>query len=161
MDGEAAAGVGGVGMSPDDLLVHLDRLAPDLEAMGEPWTVIGSGALILLGLPLETANDFDIVTGVDGAGRLRTVWAGWLCADETKIPDGPFRSDDFARYETPWGPVEVMGGLRVRGEPLVIGARHADLPIPSATEQLRILRLFGRPKDLAKAAQLEAWLSPG
>ena len=148
-------------MSPDDLLVLLDRFAPDLEAMGEPWTVIGSGALILLGLPLQAANDLDIVTSVDGAGRLRTVWAGWHCPAEAKLPDGPFRSEDFARYETLWGPVEVMGGLKVRGEPLVIGARHADLPIPSASEQLRILRLFGRPKDLAKAAQLEAWLCPG
>ena len=148
-------------MSPDGLAALLDRLTPDLESIGEPWTVIGSGALILLGLPLETANDLDIVTSADGAGRLQMVWADWLCAAEAKLPDGPFRSEDFARYETPWSPVEVMGGLVVQGEPLVIGARHADLPIPTAAEQLRILRLFGRPKDLAKAARLEAFLSPG
>lgn len=148
-------------MSPDGLAALLDRLTPDLESIGEPWTVIGSGALILLGLPLESANDLDIVTSVDGAGRLRTVWAEWLSPADAKLPDGPFRSEDFARYETPWGPVEVMGGLTVRGEALVIGARHADLPIPSASEQLRILRLFGRPKDRAKAAQLETWLPAG
>ena len=148
-------------MSPDDLLVLLDRLAPDLETAGEPWTVIGSGALVLLGLPLGAANDLDIVTSVEDAGRLRTLWSNWLCPDEAKVPDGPFRSDDFARYDTPWGPVEVMGGLTVQGEPLVIGARYADLPIPTAAKQLRILRLFGRPKDLAKAARLEAWLAAG
>ena len=148
-------------MSPDALAVLLDRLTPDLESIGEPWTVIGSGALILLGLPVESANDLDIVTSVVGAGRLRTVWAEWLSPADGKLPEGSFRSDDFARYETPWGPIEVMGGLRVWGEPLVISARRADLPIPSAAEQLRILRLFGRPKDLAKAAQLEAWCPPG
>jgi len=148
-------------VSPHDLTLLLARLSPDLEAIDEPWTVIGSAALILLGLPLEDANDLDIVTSVEGAGRLRTLWSNWHCPDEAKVPDGPFRSDDFARYDTPWGPVEVMGGLMIQGEPLVVGARHADLPIPSATEQLRILRLFGRLKDLAKAAQLDAWLSVG
>ena len=148
-------------MCLDDLAALLDRLTPDLDAVTEPWMVIGSGALMLLGLPLGAANDLDIVTSAEGAGRLRARWADWLGSDGARIPDGPFRPDDFARYETPWGPAEVMGGLKVHGEPLVITACHADLPIPTAQEQLRILRLFGRPKDLAKAAQLEAWLSPG
>ena len=148
-------------MSPDDLLVLLDRLKPDLDAVATPWTLIGSGALILLGLPLGAANDLDIVTSAEGAGRLRTLWSDWLGSDGARVPDGPFRSDDFARYETPWGPVEVMGGLKAHGEPLVVTACHAVLPIPTAQEQLRILQLFGRHKDLAKAAQLEAWLSAG
>jgi hypothetical protein len=142
-------------------LVLLDRLKPDLDAVAMPWTLIGSGALILLGLPLGAANDLDIVTSAEGAVRLRTLWSDWLGLDGARVPDGPFRSDDFARYETPWGRVEVMGGLKVHGEPLVITACHAVLPIPTAQEQLRILRLFGRYKDLAKAAQLEAWLSAG
>jgi hypothetical protein len=120
-------------MSPDEIAALLARVTPDLDA----------------------------VTSVEGSGRLRALWANLLCETEAKLPDGPFRSDDFARYETPWGPVEVMGGLKVRGEPLLIDAHHSTLPIPSAQEQLRILRLFGRPKDLAKAARLEAWLSPG
>ena len=148
-------------MSPDDLSVLLDRLKADLDAVARPWVLIGSGALVLLGLPLGSANDLDIVTSAEGAGRLRSLWSRWLGSDAVSVPDGPFRSDDFARYETPWGPAEVMGGLKVRGEPLVIRAIHAELPIPTAAEQLRILRLFGRTKDLAKAAQLEAWLSPG
>jgi hypothetical protein len=149
------------GMSPEDIAALLARVTPDLDAVAAPWTVIGSGALILLGVPLGAANDLDIVTSAQGAGRLRARWSEWLKSGVAKLPDGPFRSEDFARYETPWGPAEVMGGLKVRGEPLVITACHADLPIPTAQEQLRILHLFGRPKDLAKAAQLEAWLSPG
>jgi hypothetical protein len=127
-------------MTPTELRALFEHVAPDLDAFAAPWSLIGSGALILLGAPLEGAADLDIVTGVDGAGRLRAAWAGWLEPGEPKAPDGPFRSEDFARYLTPWGPVEVMGGLNVRGRTLdVMG------PIPSAQEQLR----------------LEAWLAAG
>jgi hypothetical protein len=143
-------------MTPIDLRTLFEHVAPDLDAFAAPWSLIGSGALILLGAPLDEAADLDVVTGLDGAGRLRSAWAGWLDPSEPKAPDGPFRSDDFARYVTRWGPVEVMGGLKVRGRLLELSA-----PIPSAAEQLRILRLFGRPKDLAKAGRLEAWLTAG
>lgn len=143
-------------MTPAELRQLFDNVAPDLDAFAAPWSLIGSGALILLGVPLGEAADLDVVTGVDGAGRLRAAWGAWLDPSEPKAPDGPFRSDDFARYVTPWGPVEIMGGLKVRGRALDVAA-----PIPSAAEQLRILRLFGRPKDLAKAEQLEAWLAAG
>jgi hypothetical protein len=143
-------------MSPAEVHALLERLAPDLDAMAAPWSLIGSGALIVLGVPLEAAADLDVATGVDGAGRLRAAWAAWLEAGEPKAPDGPFRSQDFARYVTPWGPVEVMGGLHVRGRRLDVSG-----PIPAGPELLRILRLFGRPKDLAKAAMLEAWLAAG
>ncbi|MBL8770051.1 MAG: hypothetical protein JNK30_01605 [Phenylobacterium sp.] len=143
-------------MSPCELQNLFEHLAPDLDAFAAPWALIGSGALILLGAPLEGAADLDVVTGVEGAQRLRSAWAGWVEAGEAKAPDGPFRSEDFARYATPWGPVEIMGGLRVRGRALDVRG-----PIPSAEEQLRILRLFGRPKDLEKAALVEAWLAAG
>ena len=143
-------------MSPAKLRTLFERVAPDLDAFAAPWAMIGSGALILLGVPLDQAADLDVVTGVDGARRLRDAWAGWLEAAEPKAPDGPFRSEDFARYLTPWGPVEVMGGLKVRGRALDVQG-----PIPVAQEQLRILKLFGRPKDLEKAARLEAFLAAG
>jgi hypothetical protein len=146
-------------MTPAEIDALLHRVTPDLDAMAAPWTVIGSAALILLGAPVGEAADLDVVTSAEGAGRLRTAWADWLCRGEPRAPDGPFWSEDFARYETPRGPVEVMGGLHVQGEPLFIGELRGGLSIPSAADQLRILHLFGRPKDLAKAARLEAWLA--
>ena len=149
-------------MTPAEIEALLDRLSPDLDALAVPWTVIGSAALILLGVPLGGAADLDIVTGSEGARRLRIAWADWLRPSESKAPDGPFRSDDFARYETPLGPVEVMGDLHVRQDgvlrPLVVEEIAPGRHIPTAAEQSRILRLFGRPKDLAKAARLEAWM---
>ena len=139
----------------------LNNLTPDLDAMASPWVVIGSGALMLLGAPIEAAADLDIVTDRAAARHLRALWKTWLQCGGAKAPDSPFKSEDFARYETPWGPVEVMGGLRVHGVPLVIAERHTHLPIPTAWEQLRILRQFGRPKDIAKATILETWLAKG
>ena len=139
---------------PAELRHLFENVAPDLDAFAAPWSLIGSGALILLGVPLDAAADLDVVTGAEGAARLRAAWAGWLDPAEPKAPDGPFRSDDFARYVTPWGPVEVMGGLRIRGRLF-----EPSRPVPAADEQLRVLRLFGRPKDLDKAARLEAWLA--
>lgn len=144
-------------MSPVEIDALLAHLSPDLDRLAAPWSVIGSGGLMLLGAPVDQAADLDIVTSADGGRRLREAWAGWLAPGDPKAPDGPFRSKDFARYQTPWGPVEVMGGLLVRGEPLVIAETAG--PIPSAREQLRILRLLGRAKDLEKAALLEAWLA--
>lgn len=143
-------------MTPSQVRGLFEQVAGDLDAFAAPWALIGSGALILLGAPLDTAGDLDVVTGVDGAGRLRSAWADWLDVGEPKAPDGPFRSDDFARYATPWGPVEVMGGLRVRGRTLDVSG-----PLPGIADQLRILRLFGRPKDLAKAQIVEAWQAAG
>jgi hypothetical protein len=141
-------------LSPGELRTLFENVAPHLDAFAAPWSLIGSGALILSGFPLEQAADLDVVTGVDGAGRLRSAWMAWLEPGHPPAPDGPFRSADFARYATPWGPVEVMGGMKVRGRTLELSG-----PIPPASEQLRLLRLLGRPKDLAKAARLEAWLA--
>ena len=143
-------------MTPAALRCLFENVAPDLDAFAAPWAVIGSGALILQGAPLDEAADLDVVTGVQGAARLRSAWAAWLEPGEPKAPDGPFRSEDFARYATPWGRVEVMGGLKVRGRTLDVAG-----PIPPVGELLRILRLFGRPKDLAKAERVEAWLAAG
>jgi len=67
--------------------------------------------------------------------------------------------------------VEVMGGLTLRGvdgwAPLEVRETQAvfvaglAVTVPKLAEQQRILRRFGRPKDLAKAAVLEAWLAGG
>lgn len=157
-------------MSPSDLEALVRRLAPDLAALSEPWTIIGSGALMMAGLPVEDCPDLDIVTTQAGAARLEGAWARWRQADYAPDPAAAFRSR-FSRYLAPEGAVEVMGDLTRRTEggwtPVTVRAietrRFAgvDLPLPTPAEQLRILREFGRPKDLAKARALEAWLAAG
>ncbi|WP_309092625.1 hypothetical protein [Phenylobacterium sp.] len=157
-------------MSPSELEALVRRLAPDLARLEEPWTVIGSGALMILGLPVADCPDLDIVTTADGAAALEQAWRDWRQPDYAPDSAAGFRSR-FSRYLAPEGAIEVMGDLELRTaqgwRPVRVGEvrprRFAglDLPLPTGSEQLRILREFGRPKDLAKAERLERWLAAG
>ncbi|MGA0606803.1 hypothetical protein ACO2Q0_12480 [Phenylobacterium sp. VNQ135] len=157
-------------MSPADLEALVRRLAPDLAALTEPWTIIGSGALMMLGLPVADCPDLDVLTTARGASTLEAAWAGWRQTDYAPDPAAAFRSR-FSRYLAPEGAVEVMGDLELRTaggwSPVKVRATEPrrfgdlDIALPTAAEQLRILREFGRPKDLAKARALETWLAAG
>lgn len=157
-------------MNVAELQALVRRLAPDLAVLDEPWTVIGSGALMMAGLPGADCPDLDILTTAAGAAALEAAWAEWRQGDYAPDPAAGFRSR-FSRYQAPEGAIEVMGDLQLRtGEgwrPVTVRAIErrrfggVDVALPTAAEQLRILREFGRPKDLAKAERLEAWLAAG
>ncbi len=151
-------------MTRDDLARLLDRLAPDLDALAEPWMVIGSGAMILAGVDWPDCADLDILTTGAGAAALEAAWADRREPDYAPDTEAPFRSR-FTRYDFTPGAVEVMGDLEVRtaqgwvrlapGEPALHGFGGRTWPAPDLPGQVAILKLFGRPKDLAKAAFLE------
>ncbi len=155
-------------MTRSELEALVRRLGPDLAALPESWTVIGSGALMMLGLPLDDCPDLDVLTTAAGAERLEAAWRAWREPAYAPDPEAGFRSR-FSRYRAPEGAVEVMGDLELRAadgwtrvEVRAIESRPfagGDVPLPTAAEQLRILRQFGRAKDLARAARLEAWLA--
>jgi hypothetical protein len=157
-------------MSPDDLQRLVQRLAPDLAGLPEPWTIIGSAALAIVGLPVADCPDLDILTTGAGAAGLEGRWAPRREADYAPDPTAAFRSR-FSRYRMPEGAVEVMGDLRLRTAAgwTPVEAREVEsrtfggvqVRVPTPAEQLRVLRAFGRPKDLAKAARLEAFLTAG
>jgi hypothetical protein len=77
-----------------------------------------------------------------------------------------FRSSVFGIWNTPPIPVEVFGGFAIvtdRGwrpvslstrEPVAV--RGATVYVPAAEELIRLLRSFGRPKDLERATLLRA-----
>lgn len=130
----------------------------------DPWVVIGSAACALAGAEVNVA-DLDLLTSTDDAERLIALWPSRL--DGAYVPAGAdrFRSR-FARFLFPGMPLEVMGDLQrhdIDGwQPVqvhdTVHAMVADLavPIPSPHEQIRILKSFGRPKDLARAELLRA-----
>jgi hypothetical protein len=143
-------------MSPTDLAALLERLAPDLEALAGPWAIFGSAALLMQGAPIGEVPDLDVLTGGADAARLEAAWSAWRACDYTPDPAAPFRSR-FSRYALPEGAVEVMGHLEIRDAG---GWSGRAWPVASVAAQVRILRRFGRPKDLEKLARLASWTLP-
>lgn len=143
----------------------LDVCVPELHRLcADSWVVIGSAAAWLAGAPVTIA-DIDVLTSARDAQVLADRWR------QRRMPTAPATDDDrfrshFARFAFPGLEVEVMGDLEVRDER---GWRRAeinevriariaghDVPIPSVPEQIRLLRQFGRGKDLERAALLAA-----
>lgn len=141
---------------------------PDIAAgFRDPWWIIGSAAMALSGIADTAPNDIDVLCSERDAQWLKAAWADH--ADHAYRPrdDARFRSR-FARFIHLPMPLEVMGGLQVNAgdgwETLAIAATERvpvadfEVPVPTFREQVRVLRLFGRDKDLAKAALISTFL---
>ncbi len=123
----------------------------------DDWWLIGSAAAYLSGIDLKPQD-------VDLFGGRSTIMTLLDALGETPgggKGDGLFRSDPFHRVEVDNGlDIEVMADLTVRGEPLILHTRVAietafgPVFVPSLQEQVRVFELFGRPKDLTKAAAI-------
>ncbi|RDS80824.1 hypothetical protein DWU98_12790 [Dyella monticola] len=130
----------------------------------DPWVVIGSAACALAGATVNVA-DLDLLTSVADAEHLMALWPTRLDMHYSPADSERFRSR-FARFRFPGMPLEVMGGLQWHDEGgwqsvlvndvVKVDVADVAVPIPSRTEQIRILERFGRPKDLARAELLRA-----
>ncbi len=143
-------------MSPD--LIRSAELITRAMPADARWWIIGSAALALSGVDVAP-GDVDVFAASD------IIEAARLALGVEALPSGSdrFRSSPYFQVR-PVGGLEIdfMGGLEVHAggawHPLQIETRvpvsvgNAVLHLPSLDEQARILRLFGRPKDLARAA---------
>ncbi|MFT3997644.1 MAG: hypothetical protein QM667_09570 [Asticcacaulis sp.] len=140
-----------------ELRVSLDLIQAVMPE-GAPWWIIGSTALYLSGVDLRP-RDVDVFgpSDVIEAARLR------LGADAMPPrPDASFRSSPYFQY-WPEGGLEIdfMGDLQVMSGGEWCELRIASemwaggLRLPTLEEQAAILRLFGRPKDMARLALIE------
>jgi hypothetical protein len=130
----------------------------------DPWVIIGSAAAALSGADVDVA-DLDVMSSVDDAERLKTLWKSRLNTSYEPAGAALFRSH-FARFDFPGMPVEVMGGLEVYGagewqpvqvnEIVHIACAGVQVPIPVPSEQIRMLERFARPKDLLRTPLLRA-----
>lgn len=146
------------------LAATLAGLRPALQAMRDPWWIIGSAGLALLGAFDERPQDIDLLASAHDAEALTDAWRGHVQADRHPADGVQFRSV-YARFAHLPLPVEVMGGLEVHrnGAWETLAVRESEgvvvdgfeVRVPVLAEQIRILRLFGRDKDLVKAAQAE------
>jgi len=156
-------------VSPTSALhAGLQHALPELaQTFRDPWWIIGSAAMALAGVPDTTPQDIDVLCSREDALRLRATWVlhvdrGYLPKDEAR-----FRST-FARFTHLPMPLETMGALQVMTsggwQPLqvvddaVLDLHGHAVRVPTLAEQQRILLLFGRAKDLAKAARIAAFL---
>jgi hypothetical protein len=149
--------------APPGLAETLERIAGDLQALTEDWWLIGSAAMVLMGVDLAAIDDVDILTTPTGA---RALAARWGVEPATPGPSERFDSElFFQRSATPLA-VEVMAGFRVKTAGAwvpVLPKTRVALPgpggpwfAPSRGELLDILALFGRAQDLERAVLLRA-----
>lgn len=150
------------------LFATLSALLPvAAQTFRDPWWIIGSAAMRLGGIAGIEPDDVDLLCSTGDADRLIAVWREHLDTAYRPRGDERFRSR-FARFGHLPMPLEVMGGLqaatgaewgpvRVEASRLVPLAGFA-VPIPALPDQRRILRQFGRDKDLAKAGLISSHL---
>ena len=126
----------------------------------DSWWIIASAAVVLHGADISVADVDLLVSRRDGEALL----AG-LGPIDAPSPSDRFRSDLFGRWTAPPLPVDIMAGFQVLGagiwRPVVPATRIAipfgsvTLHVPSISELIEHCHLFGRPKDIARAAILQ------
>ncbi len=147
------------------LAAALVELHVDLAAScSDPWWLIGSAAMRLIGVREVVPQDLDLLTSRRDAEVLIERWCDTLDVDYVPQEQGVRFRSRFARFRRAPLPVEVMGALEVRRgdgwQPAHIGATRTvalggiRIPLPTVAEQIRLLELFGRGKDLDKARRL-------
>jgi len=143
-----------------DLAATLNVVAEASAILRDPWWIIGSAAAVLSGADEEMA-DVDLLTGEADARRLLEHWNR---APGPPSPSPLFESRVLTRLSLAPLPIDVMGGLHLRGAPMVPQSRvpvpwkERQLFTPALAEQIAILELFGRDKDLRRAQRLKALL---
>lgn len=147
------------------IITTVRLISKDLEQLKNDYCIIGSAALCLNGMNVGV-NDLDILTSAEGARSLAERWMH--IRDRDYIPQEPerFRSV-FGRYQFTGLPVEVMGDLEVNTSDgwerivaekiMVLSTNGVTIRIPDLSDQKRILRLLGRPKDIAKIKIIESF----
>lgn len=150
---------------PEPLEATLDILASVAGELQNPWWVFGGSAMILAGLDDTQAPDVDVMASPRDARRLIGALGGSVVEDPG---EGLFRSRVFGQILTTPVPVDVMAEMDVRSNGdwapvrfetrLPVAMAAGRIYIPTVQEQIATCRLFGRPKDLHRADQLERLL---
>lgn len=141
----------------------LVRLGAVMSEARDPWCLIGGAAALLHGADIPRLHDMDVlVSRRDG----RAIVARLGLVPDNKAVSDRFRSTCFCTWTSAGIPVEFMADfsvfangtwLAVRPEPAeIIRIGDAELLLPSLDGLIAMHRLFGRDKDRARIADLEA-----
>ncbi len=141
----------------------LRQIADAAESAQDDWWLIGSAAVALHGGAVGALKDVDLLMSErDAAALLRR--AGIEPA--AGVPDAMFHSAVRGSWEGPPVPVDVLGGFTFAAaegwQALALTTREAiavvdrTVYVPAVAELKALLLSFGREKDLARAALLDA-----
>lgn len=146
-----------------DLAATLDLVAAGCAGLADDWWVFGGAGMALAGVQGLSPPDVDLIVSERDALQLIALWGAHI---ETSGASPLFRSKIFAKAQIGPLPVEIMASFEVYEPhgwtPVRPRTRQAVqrsggmIFIPNAAEQAEICRRFGRPKDLARLAALEA-----
>lgn len=146
---------------PEPLRETLLEVAVVMRAAEDPWWLIGSAAVALLGAEPVTVADVDVLLSDADAVR---VFAALGLERRAGAPHALFRSTMLAGWERPPYKVEFMSGLQVNtaGGWVAVAPETREavelgpvtLYTPSRRELRQILLAFGRAKDHERAALL-------
>jgi hypothetical protein len=148
-------------MTPE-LAETLHKVAAAAADAVDPWWIIGSAAVLMQGGKVRHVRDVDLMMSAgDAEAFLRRV----SVEPRRGTGDERFRSRVFGTWLEPPLAVEAFGGFEVAAdggwrdvslttrEAISVGG--ARVHVPTRNELVRLLRSFGRPKDLERAAMLE------
>lgn len=138
----------------------LRPLVADLHACDPHWVVFGSAAIALCGYDVQV-HDVDVMMSEAGLEQFRLRYARWCeCLD---VPSGSLFRSFMSRFNIEGHRLEVCGPLEVCREGTWQSVRVDDVATTpdgirhcSADECRRLLRLFGRPKDLQRLQLMSA-----
>lgn len=146
-----------VGKMKDRILSTLAEATEGLNLLNGDYYIIGSSAIILSGIDVGITHDIDILTNTYHSNVLRAEWNDKLVKDPPMKESNLFESD-FACFQFSEMQIEVLGDLKVfKGDRWVhldvndyniFKLNGLEIKIPTLTEQIRILNLFGRKKDM-------------
>jgi hypothetical protein len=139
----------------------LVALAAAMMPARDPWWVIGSAAVVLLGAETEV-RDVDVLLSESDVHRVLPALGLPIAPG---IADARFRSAVFTTWLESTLPIEFMVGTRyaIETEQRILAPKtrecimlgNVQIFVPARAELVAILRAFDRPKDRDRADLLD------
>lgn len=141
----------------------LIQTAKLLEATSDPWWILGSAAVALVGGEPGQVKDIDVlVSNRDALALMRLHGLKNVADGGNQL----FRSQYFLRPETDDLAVEIMAGFSVCSGAnwvtimpltrIAISLAGTTVFVPDANEQIELLHLIGRAKDQSRIEALQS-----
>lgn len=135
----------------------LERIADFLAETSDPWWVLGSAAMALIGVDPGEIRDIDLLVSAKDA---RALMRKHGLTNQADGGTDQYRSDFVLTPDLGDRPVEILsgyqicqGGIWAPAQPQSrqsIQTGSVTMFVPDRAEQIALLKRLGRPKDLIR-----------